>query len=134
MLHAEELLDTVVAALPFLCGQQHEHHQHSPLDNPAVRVRLHILGNARISNVGKSQSCMVSKVPSICQQTVLLDPEAKGKSSGSSAQGRIASPAANVRNLDQMASQLFDAADLDASAPRLRVRFHIIRNLETMHD
>ena len=28
----------------------------------SVRVRFQIIGNARISNVGKSQSCMVSKL------------------------------------------------------------------------
>ena len=36
-----------------------------------VRVRFHIIRNARIENVGKSQSCMVSKLPIIWKQTVL---------------------------------------------------------------
>ena len=31
------------------------------LSNRMVRVRLHIIRNERIENVGKSQSCMVSK-------------------------------------------------------------------------
>ena len=36
----------------------------------AVRVRVHIIRNARLENVGKSQPCMVSKVRIICKQTV----------------------------------------------------------------
>ena len=40
--------------------------------NVLLRVRFRIIGNARIDNVGKSQSCMVSKVPIIWKQTVLL--------------------------------------------------------------
>ena len=35
-----------------------------------IRVRFHIIRNARIENVGKSQSCMVSKVRIIWKQTV----------------------------------------------------------------
>ena len=35
-----------------------------------VRVRFHIIRNARIENVGKSQSCMVSKLRMIWKQTV----------------------------------------------------------------
>ena len=35
-----------------------------------VRVRVHIIGNAHIENVGKYQSCMVSKVRIIWKQTV----------------------------------------------------------------
>ena len=36
-----------------------------------IRVRLHIIGNARIKNVGKSHSCMCSALPIIlCNQTV----------------------------------------------------------------
>ena len=34
-----------------------------------VRVRFHIIGNARIKNVGKSQSCLVSKLPIIWKRT-----------------------------------------------------------------
>ena len=33
-----------------------------------VRVRFHIIGNARIKNVYKYQSCMVTKLPIICEQ------------------------------------------------------------------
>ena len=33
-------------------------------------MRFHIIRNARIENVGKSQSCMVSKVRIIWKQTV----------------------------------------------------------------
>ena len=36
-----------------------------------VRVRFHIIRNARIETVGKSQSCMVSKVRIIWKQTVV---------------------------------------------------------------
>ena len=39
--------------------------------NP-VRVRFHIIGSARIENVGKSQSCMVSKIRMLWQQTAHL--------------------------------------------------------------
>jgi len=35
-------------------------------------VRFHIIRNARIENVGKSQSCMVSKLRIIWKQTVVL--------------------------------------------------------------
>ena len=35
-----------------------------------VRVRFQIIGHARIKNVGKYQSCMVSKLPVIWKQTV----------------------------------------------------------------
>ena len=35
-----------------------------------LRVRFHIIRNARIENVGKSQSCMVSKLRFIWKQTV----------------------------------------------------------------
>ena len=37
-----------------------------------VRVRSHIIGNVRIKNVGKNQPCMVSKLPIICKQTVVV--------------------------------------------------------------
>ena len=33
-------------------------------------MRSHIIGNEIIENVGKSQSCMFSKLPIICEQTV----------------------------------------------------------------
>ena len=54
-------------------------HTHPPLTdcialhtglNHILRVRLHIIGNARIKNVYKYQSCMVTKLPIICEQTV----------------------------------------------------------------
>ena len=35
-----------------------------------VRVRFHIIGHARIKNVGKYQACMVSKLPIVWKQTV----------------------------------------------------------------
>ena len=35
-----------------------------------IRVRFHIIRDARIENVGKSQSCMVSKLRIIWKQTV----------------------------------------------------------------
>ena len=34
-----------------------------------VRMRFHVIRNARIENVGKSQSCVVSNVRIICKQT-----------------------------------------------------------------
>ena len=37
-----------------------------------IRVRLHIIVNVRIKNVGKYQSCMVSKLRIIWKQTVRL--------------------------------------------------------------
>ena len=37
-----------------------------------LQVRFQIIGNARIENVGKSQSCMVSKLPIIWKQTVAV--------------------------------------------------------------
>ena len=48
---------------------------HKPLPPPSmkpelIRVRFHIIRNARIKNVGKSQSCMVSKLRIIWKQTV----------------------------------------------------------------
>ena len=39
-----------------------------------LRVRFQIIGDARIKNVGQSQSCMVSKLPMIWKQTVHPDP------------------------------------------------------------
>ena len=38
-----------------------------------LRVRFHIIRNDRIENVGKSQSCMVSKLRMIRKQTVYDD-------------------------------------------------------------
>ena len=38
-------------------------------DESGVRVRFHIIRNARIENVGKSQSCMVSKLRIIWKRT-----------------------------------------------------------------
>ena len=37
-----------------------------------IRVRFQIIGNACIDNVGKYQSCMVSKVRIIWKQTVVI--------------------------------------------------------------
>ena len=37
-----------------------------------IRVRFQIIGNACIKTVGKSQSCMVSTLPIIWKQTVVL--------------------------------------------------------------
>ena len=44
-------------------------HKDYPVTN-AIRVRFHIIRNAYIENVGKSQSCMVSKLRIIWKQTV----------------------------------------------------------------
>ena len=38
-----------------------------------LRVRFHIIRNERIENVGKYQSCMVSKVRIIWKQTVHVE-------------------------------------------------------------
>ena len=43
--------------------------QQAPLN---LRVRFHIIRNGRIDNVGKSQSCMVSKLRIIWKQTVKM--------------------------------------------------------------
>ena len=37
-----------------------------------IRVRFQLIGNACIKNVGKYQSCMVSQLPIIWKQTVVL--------------------------------------------------------------
>ena len=55
---------------------QHSHHSGdgglTPYGSAAkVRVRFHIIRTARIDNVGKSQSCTVSKLPIIWKQTVV---------------------------------------------------------------
>ena len=42
----------------------------SPSSREWLRVRFHIIRNARIDNVGKYQLCMVSKLPIIWKQTV----------------------------------------------------------------
>ena len=45
---------------------QREREREQPLlSDPAIRVRLHIIGNMRIKNVCKYQSCMVYKLPII---------------------------------------------------------------------
>ena len=36
-----------------------------------IRVRPHIIGDESIETVGKSQPCMVSELPIICEQTVM---------------------------------------------------------------
>ena len=48
----------------------------SSFETQYPRVRLHIIGNVR--NVGKCQSCMVSKLPIICKQTVLQQHKKNG--------------------------------------------------------
>ena len=47
-----------------------------------IRVRFHIIRNARIENVGKSQSCMVSKLRMIWKQTVGGDEVTRGAEKG----------------------------------------------------
>ena len=47
----------------------HAVYQQRERANPNIPVRFHIIGNARIKNVGKYQSCMVSKLPSIWMET-----------------------------------------------------------------
>ena len=64
-----------------------------------VRVRFHIIRNALIENVGKYQSCMVSKLRIIWKQTgCMFDDHTINSRASSCLQGK------------------------------LRVRFHIIRN------
>ena len=41
-------------------------------------MRLHIIRNERIENIGKSQSCMVSKLRMICKQTVASSASSSG--------------------------------------------------------
>ena len=45
-----------------------------------LRVRFHIIRSARIENVGKYQSCMVSKLRIIWKQTVALAVDARLRS------------------------------------------------------
>ena len=55
--------------------QQAADRKHAGAENAAtkkVRVRFHIIRNARIYNVGKFQSCMVSKLRIIWKQTVTV--------------------------------------------------------------
>ena len=47
--------------------------EYTHVDQRILRVRFHIIGNARIEDVGKSQSCMVSKLRIIWKQTVDSD-------------------------------------------------------------
>ena len=54
-----------------------------------IRVRFQIIGNARIENVGKSQSCMVSKLRIVWKQTVIEE------QTRSSATGSVVMIAAN---------------------------------------
>ena len=53
-----------------------------------VRVRLHIIRNERIENVGKSQSCMVSKLRIICKQIVRGEEARAGELGGAATQPR----------------------------------------------
>ena len=48
----------------------------------ALRVRFHIIVNARIKNLCKYQLCMVSKFPIIWKQTVDLSSAAAGAGAG----------------------------------------------------
>ena len=48
------------------------------LSDRQLRVRFHIIRNAQIENVGKSQSCMVSKLRIIWKQTVVRLPRELG--------------------------------------------------------
>ena len=50
-----------------------------------LRVRFHIIRNARIENIGKSQSCMVSKLRIIWKQIVALHQHQRSSNSSSNA-------------------------------------------------
>ena len=65
----------------------HEKHQRPPgtTTNRTIRVRFQIIGNARIENVGRSQSCMVSKLRIVWKQTIDFDGLAGPPVSGASA-------------------------------------------------
>ena len=45
----------------------------SSSSSSSLRVRFQIIGNTHIENVGKYQSCMVSKLPIMWKQTVDVD-------------------------------------------------------------
>ena len=91
-----------------------------------VRVRLQIIRNARISNVGKSQSCMVSKL------RIILPGDATNRSA--------LDPAVFAEQLEEMLLLVLptekdgleehpDQEGSDEEDPReaeIRVRFHII--------
>ena len=49
--------------------EKHKKGKNKDLEAP-LRVRFHIIGNARMETVFKSQPCMVSKLPIIWKQTV----------------------------------------------------------------
>ena len=123
-------------------------------------MRFHIIRNARIENVGKSQSCMVSKAPIACKQTV---PSRTGDRAAAASRARYGTTAAAPglthggfarRHGGLWAAVLphaevspsicprshaetdFAHAQRSALPPALysTVGFHIIRNLDNMHD
>ena len=72
-----------------------------------LRVRFHIIRNARIENVGKSQSCMVSKLRIIWKQTVVAVPShllAPASSSLSLASTQISAATADGAGLNRESS------------------------------
>ena len=118
-----------------------------------IRVRFHIIRNARIENIGKSQSCMVSKLRVIWKQTVNAGGNGRGVTGATSrgAESETASilnaleparmctaqPVAMSPRQDVMqpaGSNRPTAPSLGVSSmpaeqqQQLRVRFHTIRN------
>ena len=65
----QDMLEAELAAMEAATAQ-HQHIENGSDDSNNIRVRFHIIRNARIENVGKSQSCMVSELPIIWKQTV----------------------------------------------------------------
>ena len=63
---SRRLLQSPLPAPPNLSTRRHRSQPHPQ----PVRVRFHIIRNALIENVGKYQSCMVSKLRIIWKQTV----------------------------------------------------------------
>ena len=110
-----------------------------------LRVRFHIIRNARIENVGKSQSCMVSKLRIICKQTVhqaVEDsriPEMEAlltEMQAAAVAARESGDTEQVEKIDAMISNVTgqitaiqQGGGEDGNAQvGIRVRFHIIRN------
>ena len=58
------------APVSLSAGTPPQKKENAQASSSTVRVRFHIIRNARIENVGKSQSCMVSKLRIIWKQTV----------------------------------------------------------------
>eukprot|EP01048_Picozoa_sp_COSAG05_P007082 COSAG05_NODE_488_length_9324_cov_10.796336_1_plen_176_part_00 len=110
-----EVADTLHTTLLYLCCLTS-----SQLDQ-ALSVRFQIIDNARIDNVGKSKSCMVSKSRVILCKQILE---------------RRAWPVLSGLGFDRAVCVQGSQTNIVVKYPlQLRsVSTYIIRNLETMHD